>query len=104
MLASAVHLVQAFSVNLDHFHTYDDGKKRGPDGRSVPLLSYQDWCEGFTADQMRLAKPVVDLDRCRPIHPNPRLPLNGKEYQTKGRNPNASSKPLASWAAMRTKP
>jgi predicted nucleic acid-binding protein len=28
MLASAVHLQQAFGVNLNHFHTYDDGKRR----------------------------------------------------------------------------
>ena len=78
MLASAVYLIQAFSVNIDHFHTYDDGKRRGPEGRSIPLLSYQEWCEGFSPDQMRIAKPVVDLDRCRPIHPSPKLPLNAK--------------------------
>jgi predicted nucleic acid-binding protein len=78
MLASAVYLVQVFGVNIDHFHTYDDGKSRGPEGRSVPLLSYQDWCEGFTPDQATAVKPVLDLDRCRPIHPSPRLPLNAK--------------------------
>jgi hypothetical protein len=78
MLASAVHLVHVFSVNLDFFHTYDDGKKRGPEGRSIPLLSFQDWCEGFTADQMSIAKPVLELDRRRPIHPSPRLPFNAK--------------------------
>jgi predicted nucleic acid-binding protein len=79
MLASAVHLKQAFGVNVDHFHTYDDGKRRGPDGKSVPLLSYHDWCEGFTPDQMRVARPVIDLDRRCPIHPHPRLPLHAQK-------------------------
>lgn len=78
MLASAVNLVQAFGVKLDHFHTYDDGKKRGVDGRSVPILSYQDWCDGFTSDQMRYAKNVIDIDRCRPIHPSPAFAFHGK--------------------------
>jgi predicted nucleic acid-binding protein len=78
MLASAAYLGQVFGVNVDHFHAFDDGGRRDPAGRSVPLLSYHDWCEGFTPDQIRVAKPVVDLDRCRPIHPNPRLPLNAQ--------------------------
>jgi hypothetical protein len=78
VLASAVYLVRTFGIKLDHFHTFDNGKKRGPEGKSVPLLSYQDWCEGFTPDQMLIAKPVLELDRRRPIHPSPRLQLNDR--------------------------
>jgi predicted nucleic acid-binding protein len=73
MLASALHLAEALNVKLDAFHTFDDGKKRGPEGRSVPLLSYQEWCEGFTVDQMKIAQPVVALNRQQPIHPTPGL-------------------------------
>jgi predicted nucleic acid-binding protein len=75
MLASAVYLVDTLGVKIDHFHTFDEGNRRGPDGRSVPMLSYEDWCEGFTGDQMAIARPVIDLDRRRPIHPSPRLSL-----------------------------
>lgn len=74
MLASGVYLVEALGVKLDYFHTYDDGKTRGPDGRSVPMLSYKDWCQGFTTEQMQVAKGVIELNRQRPIHPTPNLP------------------------------
>ena len=51
MLASCVYLVDAMGVKVNAFHTFDDGRRRGPDGRSVPLLSFHEWCEGFTQDQ-----------------------------------------------------
>ena len=74
MLASAVYLTEAVGVRLAAFHTFDDGRRRDPDGRSVPLLSYHEWCEGFTPEQMRVAKAVVDMPRQRPVHPAPKLP------------------------------
>lgn len=74
MLASCLYLIQALGIRVTAFHTFDDGRRRGPEGRSVPLLSYQEWCEGFSAGQMRIAKPVIDLARVRPIHPSPALP------------------------------
>lgn len=39
----------------------------------VPLLSYQDWCEGLSGQRLALAKRVIDLPRTKPIHPSPRL-------------------------------
>jgi predicted nucleic acid-binding protein len=74
ILASCVYLADAIGVRVNAFHTFDDGHTRGPEGRSVPLLSYQEWCEGFTPEQMRIAQPVIDLARKRPIHPAPKLP------------------------------
>lgn len=74
MLASCIYLSEALGTRINAFHTFDDGKKRGPEGKSVPLLSYHEWCEGFSEDQVRVAKPVIDLVRARPIHPSPRLP------------------------------
>jgi hypothetical protein len=77
MLASAIYLTEAMGLGLTAFHTFDDGRRRGPEGRSIPLLSYHEWCEGFSPDQMQVAKPVIDMARRRPIHPSPKLPLPG---------------------------
>jgi len=74
MLASGIYLTDAMGVRLTAFHTFDDGRRRGPEGRSVPLLSYHEWCEGSTSAQMLVAKPVIDMPRRRPIHPSPNLP------------------------------
>jgi predicted nucleic acid-binding protein len=74
ILASCVYLGEALGVRVSAFHTFDDGNTRGPEGRSVPLLSYHEWCEGFTEEQTKVAKPVLDLNRTRPIHPTPKLP------------------------------
>jgi predicted nucleic acid-binding protein len=68
MLATALHLDEAFGVKLDAFHTYDDGKKK-PKG--VPLLSYQEWCEGLSGHKAALARRVADMVRTKPIHPEP---------------------------------
>jgi predicted nucleic acid-binding protein len=74
MLASCLNIVEALGVKIDLFHTFDDGKKRGPEGKMVPLISYEDWCENFSPSQMTVAKPVIDLNRRRPVHPTPTLP------------------------------
>jgi predicted nucleic acid-binding protein len=75
MLASCVDVRDAQGVKIDFFHTFDDGKKRDPvDGKMVPLISYEEWCQGFTPPQMAIAKPVMDLNRRKPIHPAPTLP------------------------------
>lgn len=73
MLASCLDVMDAMRVKIDFFHTFDDGKKRGPEGKMVPLISYEDWCEGFTPEQMTRTKPVLDLNRRRPVHPAPNL-------------------------------
>jgi len=73
MLATCVDLRDAHGVRVDLFHTFDDGKKRGPEGKMVPLISFEDWCDGFTHEHQLVAKPVVELNRRKPIHPNPQL-------------------------------
>jgi hypothetical protein len=74
MLASCLFLKDAMGIAVDRFHTFDDGKRRSPsEGKMVPLLSYQDWCNGFTVDQMKVAQPVINLNRQKPIHPSPGL-------------------------------
>ena len=76
MLASCLALKEAMGVQVDFFHTFDDGKKRGLEGKMVPIISYEDWCEGFSPEQMVVANRLIELNRRRPIHPTPRL-FNG---------------------------
>jgi hypothetical protein len=71
MFASCLTAQDVLGVKIDFFHTFDDGKKRGPDGKGIPLISYEDWCEGFNNDQMRVADRVIKLNRRKPIHPRP---------------------------------
>ena len=73
MLASCVEIRDAWGINVDAFHTFDDGKKRGLEGRMVPLISYHEWCEGFTSAHLAVADPILRLNRCRPDHPAPPL-------------------------------
>ena len=72
MLATCVYLRDTLGVAVDHFHTYDQGKKRGLEGgKGIPLIGYQEWCEGLSNNPTALE--VISLSRCHPIHPEPRL-------------------------------
>lgn len=71
MLATCLHLNDAYGVVLDQLHTFDEGKRRGVDGKGVPLLTYHEWCDGIEAKP--LAKRVISLSRNKPIHPQPML-------------------------------
>ena len=74
MLATALELKETFSTEIHAFHTFDDGKgQRGPEGKGIPLLSYHEWCEGLEEDP--LAKRIIELNRCLPIHPSPQMVL-----------------------------
>ena len=73
MLASCLEIRDEWGIKIDAFHTFDDGRKRGPEGKMVPLISYQDWCQSLTAEQLEVATPVIQLNRCRPEHPAPPL-------------------------------
>jgi predicted nucleic acid-binding protein len=77
ILASCLEVRDIFRTKIDAFHTFDDGKKRDPvDGKMVPLISYQDWCDGFTPEQKATAAPVISLNRRKPDHPSPTLTLH----------------------------
>jgi len=82
MLAGCVHLRDVYRVDVSEFHTFDNGKKRGPEGKMVPLISYEDWCTSFTPDQMQTAGLVTRLNRRTPIHPQPKLSLSGPPNPT----------------------
>jgi predicted nucleic acid-binding protein len=72
-LASAIVLEKNYGVPISAFHTFDNGKARGLEGKSVPLLSYDQWCEVCADDPV--AQQVLTLNRTHPDHPNPQLPL-----------------------------
>jgi predicted nucleic acid-binding protein len=75
MLASAIYARDALGVDLDCFHTFDEGKKRDPvDGKMIPLIGFELWCEGFSIEQKKVVEPVIKLKRAKPIHPAPKLP------------------------------
>lgn len=75
ILATAVHLRDAYGVNFVAFHTFDGGGKKDLDGnRSIPILGYETWCEGFVPEQMAIANQIIGLNRCKPIHPAPQIP------------------------------
>lgn len=65
-LATALTLIDAYGVNLDEFHTFDKGGKRSPDGKGVPLLGYDTWCEKCADDP--LVKRIIDMTRSKPQH------------------------------------
>ena len=75
-LATAITLMDTYGVHLDKFHTFDTGKKRDPDeGKGVPLLGYDLWCEKCADDP--LARKIIDLEREQPQHPAKGLDLDG---------------------------
>ena len=54
MLATALHLEDAYGVKVSIFHTFDNTKKK-----QVPLLSYHEWCEGLTGEKLALPTEYV---------------------------------------------
>ena len=73
MLSSCLEIQDEWGLSIDAFHTFDDGKKRGLEGKMVPLISYHEWCEDFTEAHLEIAEPAIQLRRCRPHHPAPLL-------------------------------
>lgn len=74
MLASAIHLQEAHGVRLQAFHTFDKGRKKDAEGNNtIPMIGYEEWCEGFSPIQMAVANKVISLNRTQPIHPSPAL-------------------------------
>lgn len=72
-LASAVTLAEAYRVSLTAFHTFDNGKSRGPDGPGTPLLTFETWCAECADDP--LAQKIIKMPRSHPAHPNKKLAL-----------------------------
>ena len=70
MLATALEIEETYGVDLDAFHTFDNGHGKGnPEGKGVPLLDYHLWLEGV--ERTEVVNRVVALNRCKPIHDEP---------------------------------
>lgn len=77
MLAACIHAIENYKIDIDAFHTFDAGKKRGLDGgKGMPLLGFEEWCSSFTGEDAMLAGKVINLNRCKPVHPSPKLDLS----------------------------
>jgi hypothetical protein len=75
MLASCLQMEDVYGVTIDAFHTYDAGKKRGSEGKCVPILNFEEWCKELSENQRRTIDPIVKLRRTQPIYPQHLLPL-----------------------------
>lgn len=76
ILATAIYIQEALNVKLDCLHTFDRGRQRGSDGKkAIPIIGYEEWCDGFSGDQAALSGKVTSIKRCDPKHPQPSMNL-----------------------------
>lgn len=69
MFATALQLKDTFSVDIDALHTFDNGRGKGnPEGKGVPMLSFEEWCEDILTEP--LIARLIALDRIKPLHPS----------------------------------
>ena len=73
-LASALALTETYGVELEAFHTFDSGKRRDPEGKGVPLLGFETWCEQCKTDPV--ARRVIEMSRTKPVHPEKAMNLD----------------------------
>lgn len=76
-LATAVYARDALDIPSIAFHTFDDGKSKGADGKAVPLLSFNDWSEHLAKDPTVAA--VRKLPISEPLHPEPMMDVGAKK-------------------------
>lgn len=70
-LATCVYARDALEIGDVVFHTFDDGKNKGVEGKGVPLLSFNDWSEHLAKDPVVAA--VRKLEITLPLHPEPMM-------------------------------
>lgn len=78
-LATCIYARDALGISDIAFHTFDDGKSKGPDGKSVPLLSFKAWSEHLAKDPIVAA--VHKLSITEPLHPAPMMDVGPKAKQ-----------------------
>lgn len=76
-IADAIHLLTCVYVRDQlgisdiKFHTMDDGKTKGVEGKCVPLLSFDKWVNGIPKNDY--TGKICALPRTLPLHPQPKL-------------------------------
>ena len=72
-LMTCLHAKEELGAGDILFHTLDEGKGKTWEGKCVPLLKFEDWCEGLRDHP--LVSKVIALPRRKPEHPAPKLAL-----------------------------
>ncbi|WP_156467619.1 MULTISPECIES: PIN domain-containing protein [unclassified Methylobacterium] len=72
-IASALVIQDVYKVPIKALHTFDAGNSKGPEGRSLPILLAETWCDAIADDP--IAQRLINLPRCKPEHPMPKFPL-----------------------------
>ena len=86
-LATAIWMREYAGVQDLEFHTFDDGKSRNSvDGKTVPMISFQNWCKGL--DGVEYVELAKELKRKKPDHPS--CPIPAKNNSTSSKKPPAS--------------
>ena len=71
-LATAIGLSEIYGVDVEAFHTFDRGRRRGEDGgKGLPLIGFETWSDGCLADP--LVAKVRAMKRGLPLHPSPNM-------------------------------
>lgn len=70
-LMTAVYARDELGISDLVFHTFDEGKGKTWEGKCVPLLGFETWCDGYRSHP--LVKAIIDLPRHKPEHPNPKM-------------------------------
>lgn len=70
MLLSCLHLIDDYGVQIDAFHSFDEGKRRGPDGKGVPVIGFHEWASHILDDTVQR---ICQLNRCKPAHSEPSI-------------------------------
>lgn len=69
LLQTCVFIRDILGVDDIIFHTFDEGKARSANGKSVPLLGFENWYP--STNRPDCIKKVCSLRREKPLHPQP---------------------------------
>ena len=76
-LATCVYARDTLEIPSIAFHTFDDGKSKGPDGKSVSLLNFNEWSEHLAQDPVVAAVRALPIGE--PLHPAPMMDVRADQ-------------------------
>lgn len=71
-VATAIYLEEVLEVDMDAFHTFDEGrapKNIEENTKAIPLIGIHEWLDGV--ENSDLVERLRSLNICKPIHPEP---------------------------------
>jgi hypothetical protein len=74
-LLTCLHVQQDMGVEDIIFHTLDEGKAKGWEGKCVPLIGFENWtpADGISKASRSIVDQIILLPRLKPMHPQPNL-------------------------------